>query len=61
MGGYPNSKTLLDTISMSKLTVGGGDREYRKMCGLGEYTKPKERVANILELKDKQGNIRKVK
>ena len=60
-GGYPNSKTLLDTISMSKLTVGGGDREYRKMCGLGEYTKPKERVANILELKDKQGNIRKVK
>lgn len=46
---------------MSKLTVGGRDRKYRKMCGLGEYAKPKERVANILELKDKQGNIRKVK
>lgn len=60
-GGYSNSKTLLDTISMSKLTVGGGDRKYRKMCGLGEYAKPKERAANILELKDKQGNIRKVK
>lgn len=46
---------------MSKLTVGGGDREYRKMCGLGEYAKPKARTAKILGLMDKQGNIRKVK
>lgn len=60
-GGYPNSKKLLDTISMSKLTLGGGDRKYRKMCGLGEYAKPKARTAKILGLMDKQGNIRKVK
>ena len=60
-GGYLNSKTLLDTISMSRLTNGGGDREYRKMCGLGEYAKPKDRAAKILGLMDKQGNIRKVK
>ena len=60
-GGYLNSKTLLDTISMSKLTIGGGYRKYRKMCGLGEYAKPKDRAAKILGLMDKQGNIRKVK
>ena len=36
----------------------GADREWRKLRGLGEYANMTKRTAKILELLDKQNNIR---
>lgn len=36
----------------------GADREWRKLRGLGEYANMTKRIAKILELLDKQNNIR---
>lgn len=64
-GQWGGVSELKDIVGYDKYVEvdkwGGGDRNYRKMCGLGEYAKPKDRAAKILGLMDKQGNIRKVK
>ena len=52
------SKSYLDSKSLQHPTWGGADREWRKIRGLGEYSKMTQRTAKILGLLDKQGNIR---
>lgn len=60
-GGVSELKDIVGYDKYVEVDKWGGDRNYRKMCGLGEYAKPKDRAAKILGLMDKQGNIRKVK
>jgi hypothetical protein len=38
--------------------MGGADREWRKLRGLGEYTKMPQRAAKLFGMLDKKGNIR---
>ena len=52
------SRNYLDYESMQRPTLGGADREWRKLRGLGEYSRMPKRVGKILGLLDKQNNIR---
>lgn len=38
--------------------MGGADREWRKLRGLGEYTKMPQRAAKLFGMLDKKGNVR---
>ena len=63
MGGVQRPRTImskeyLDSKSMEHPTCGGADREWRKLRGLGEYADTTECTTKILELLDKQNNIR---
>lgn len=52
------SRNYLDYESMQRPTLEGVDREWRKLRGLGEYSRMPKRVGKILGLLDKQNNIR---
>ena len=65
--GYPIiSKEVANTVDNASRWIeenltddmGGADREWRKLRGLGEYANMTKRTAKILGLLDKQNNIR---
>ena len=51
-------KRILGLQEYATSNMGGADREWRKLRGLGEYANMTKRTAKILGLLDKQNNIR---
>lgn len=51
-------KRILGLQEYATSNMGGADREWRKLRGLGGYANMTKRTAKILELLDKQNNIR---
>ena len=51
-------KKILGLQEYATSNMGGADREWRKLRGLGEYANMTKRTAKILGLLDKQNNIR---
>ena len=51
-------KRILGLQEYATSNMGGADREWRKLRGLGEYANMTKRTAKILWLLDKQNNIR---